>query len=308
MATTKPKSKPSRSKPVAEKKRGAALTHVQKKALAGVRDRQHEGHRRAGRDPVAPKSTARTVDESIRDLTVTQDSKLLQEPTSSFDYTRTDPWRVMRIQAEFVDGFDALASVTRAVSIFGSARSGPHDADYKAARKTAELIGRAGFAIITGGGPGIMEAANRGAKDAGAKSIGCNIELPFEQLVNPYVDTSLYFRYFFVRKTMFIKYSSAFVIFPGGFGTLDEMFEALTLIQTGKIWRFPVVLFGKDYWRGLVDWLRERVAKEKKISPTDLDLFMMTDSPEEAAACVIHGCGSDKKDWSRDARINRARV
>jgi uncharacterized protein (TIGR00730 family) len=158
---------------------------------------------------------------------------------------------------------------------------------YAAAERTASLLAKAGFAILTGGGPGIMEAANKGAKLVGGRSIGCNIELPFEQVANPYVDTVVDFRYFFVRKTMFIKYSVAFVVFPGGFGTIDELFEALALIQTGKIYQFPVVLFGKRYWSGLVRWLRTSVLAEKKILPADMDLMILTDDPDEAAECVI---------------------
>jgi hypothetical protein len=173
------------------------------------------------------------------------------------------------------------------VAIFGSARTSPDDPHYAAVMETARLLARAGFAIITGGGPGITEAANRGACLGKGRSIGCNIELPFEQQVNPYVQTLINFRYFFVRKTMFIKYSVAFVIFPGGFGTLDELFEALTLSQTGKISQFPVILFGRAYWSGLIDWLRERVLGAKKISAADLDLMLITDDPVEAAAAIV---------------------
>ena len=187
--------------------------------------------------------------------------------------------------------------VTRAVAFFGSARTPPTSPYYAAARKTAMLLARADYAIITGGGPGIMEAANRGARDGKGRSIGCNIELPFEQQSNPYIDTLVNFRYFFVRKTMFIKYSHAFVIFPGGFGTLDETLEALTLIQTGKISHFPVVLFGKSYWSGLVTWLRETVLAAGNIAPFDLELIQVTDSPEEAAAAVVaakHGTATGR--------------
>jgi hypothetical protein len=173
------------------------------------------------------------------------------------------------------------------VTIFGSARTGPDDPHYQAAEETARLLAAAGFDIVTGAGPGIMEAANKGAKIGGGRSIGCNIELPFEQGANPYVDTLINFRYFFVRKTMFIKYSHAFVIFPGGFGTFDELFEALTLIQTGKIHQFPLILFGTHYWAGLVRWLRSRVLLEQKISPGDMDLMLITDDPKEAAQAVI---------------------
>jgi uncharacterized protein (TIGR00730 family) len=283
---SKPKAKP-RSRSVRPRSR------AEKGALAGCRKRTEDGHRHAGRTPPSEAKAPRVVgatriDESIRDYLPTEDEKLLQIITSDpGDFTTTDPWRVMRITAEIVDGFDTLASVVRGVSIFGSARTAPDDPHYKAAVETARLLAKAGYAIITGGGPGIMEAANRGARLGKGRSIGCNIELPFEQGTNPYVDTAINFRYFFVRKTMFIKYSNAFVVFPGGFGTLDEAFEALTLIQTGKIYRFPVVFVGKAYWGGLVDWLREKALAGNKISPEDLDLFSVTDDPAEAAACVM---------------------
>ncbi|MDQ6926175.1 MAG: TIGR00730 family Rossman fold protein [Candidatus Eremiobacteraeota bacterium] len=220
---------------------------------------------------------------------MTEDEKLLasSSPGSLDDYTITDPWRVMRITSEFVEGFDTLAGVERGVAIFGSARTGPDDPMYAAAVEVARLLAEAGFAIITGAGPGIMEAANKGAKEGGGQSIGCNIELPFEQGANPYVDTLINFRYFSVRKTMFIKYSNAFIIFPGGFGTLDELYEALTLIQTGKISQFPVILFGRHYWAGLIRWLQSRVLVEKKISPGDMDLMILTDDPAEAAKAVM---------------------
>src|SRR5258707_12063092 len=218
---------------------------------------------------------------------MTEDEKLLQTPPPGDAFTKTDPWRVMRITAEFVEGFDTLASVDRGVTIFGTARIYPEDPHYTAAQEVARILAENGFSIITGAGPGIMEAANKGAQLGGGRSIGCNIELPFEQGANPYVDTLVNFRYFFVRKTMFIKYSNAFVIFPGGFGTLDEAFEALTLIQTGKIYQFPVIMFGRHYWAGLIRWLQSRVAGEKKISPNDLDLILLTDDPQEPAHAVI---------------------
>ncbi|MCE2901790.1 MAG: TIGR00730 family Rossman fold protein [Gemmatimonadetes bacterium] len=241
-----------------------------------------------GAKPVHRRDPA-LVDEDIRDRPIlTEDEKLLQHAVEeSTAFTTSDPWRVMRIMSEFVEGFDALAGIAKGVTIFGSARTGPDDPHYAAARETARLLAEQGFSIITGAGPGIMEAANRGARDGGGHSVGCNIELPFEQGANPFVDTLVNFRYFFVRKTMFIKYSNAFIIFPGGFGTLDELFEALTLIQTGKIYQFPVVLFGRHYWAGLVRWINARVAGEGKISPGDLDLVLMTDDPAEAAQAVI---------------------
>jgi uncharacterized protein (TIGR00730 family) len=210
----------------------------------------------------------------------TQDEQLLESPRPD-EFTHTDTWRVFRIMGEFVEGFDELATLTRGVSIFGSARSKPTDPDYAAAMETAALLAAEGFAVITGGGPGIMEAANRGAFEAGGLSIGCNIELPFEQRPNAYQTRSLKFKYFFVRKMMFVKYSLGFVIFPGGFGTFDELFEALTLIQTKKIRNFPVVLFGSAYWTGLLDWFRAVVLPGGKIGDLDMRIFHVVDSPHE---------------------------
>ena len=270
------------------------LAAAQAEATGWLRERTEEGHRAAGRTPPSRRDEgtarpARRIDDDLRDFVgpITEDEKLLNLPGQRGDFTRTDPWRVMRIMGEFIEGFDDLASVDRGVSIFGSARTSPDDPQYVAAQETAKLLAQAGFSIITGAGPGIMEAANKGARQGGGRSIGCNIELPFEQGANPYVDTLVNFRYFFVRKTMFIKYSSAFIIFPGGFGTLDEAFEALTLIQTGKIYQFPVILFGRHYWAGLIRWLQSRVLVERKISPGDMDLMLLTDDPEEAAHAVI---------------------
>src|SRR2546427_4472196 len=220
---------------------------------------------------------------------VTEDERLLQIPSDErrTSFTHTDPWRVLRIMGEFVEGFDTLSDVRNAVTIFGSARTKAGDAYYEKAVETGRLLAKQGFPIITGGGPGIMEAANRGAQEGNGLSIGCNIELPFEQGTNPYVERPINFHYFFVRKTMFVKYSTAFIVFPGGFGTMDELFEALTLIQTGKVKHFPVILFGKAYWAGLVEWLRERVAGEGKIDTADLELFHVTDEPEDAGRrCV----------------------
>ena len=192
-----------------------------------------------------------------------------------------DEERVARMASEIRMGFDALRGIRRGVSIFGSARTPPSSREYERSRAVAAELGRLGFAIITGGGPGAMEAANRGAHEAGARSIGLNIELPFEQHFNAYVDTALEFHYFFTRKIMFVRYASGFVVFPGGFGTLDETFEALTLIQTGKIRHFPVVLVGTDYWAGLIDWIKNRLGAEGKIAPRDLDLICVTDDPVE---------------------------
>ncbi len=216
----------------------------------------------------------------------TQDEQLLESPGPD-EFTHTDTWRVFRIMGEFVTGFDELATLSRGISVFGSARTHPDDPDYKAAQETAALLARAGFAVITGGGPGIMEAANRGAFDAGGLSIGCNIELPFEQGSNPYLTKGLKFKYFFVRKMMFVKYSLGFIIFPGGFGTLDELFEALTLIQTQKIRNFPVVLFGSNYWNGLLNWIRDYAMQEGKVSEQDLKLLHLTDSPEEVVKIIV---------------------
>ena len=286
------------------------LANAEQASLEGLKERTEEGHLLAGRMPPSQVdgsrragssrvTTARQkqIDTAIRDydVPVTEDEKLLQAPGPQFDFTRTDPWRVMRITGEFIEGFDTLSSVKKGVSIFGSARTGPDDPQYLKAQETARLLGEAGFSIITGAGPGIMEAANKGAREGGGHSVGCNIELPFEQGANPYVDTLVNFRYFFVRKTMFIKYSVAFIIFPGGFGTLDELFEALTLIQTGKIYRFPVILFGRHYWAGLARWLQTRVLSERKISPGDMDLMLLTDDPAEAAQAVIDAYESQQR-------------
>ena len=216
----------------------------------------------------------------------TEDQELLRsQPTVEF--RDSDTWRTLRIMGEFVEGFDALADIGPAVTVFGSARVGRRNRYYGAARRVSAALAREGFAIITGGGPGIMEAANRGAKDGGGLSIGCNIELPFEQGLNEYVDLGMEFRYFFVRKTMFVKYAEGFIIFPGGFGTLDELFEALTLIQTGKVDYFPVVLYGKDYWNGLLKWIREKPLYEEKISPEDLDLVTITDDVTVACRAIV---------------------
>jgi uncharacterized protein (TIGR00730 family) len=267
---------------------------AEKRSLEGLKERTEEGHLAAGRTPPSQGTTPRTsgahrtVDTSIRDAVVlTEDAKLLQPERRQLDFTQTDPWRVLRIMGEFIEGFDVLAKVEKGVAFFGSARTGPDDPMYQAAQETARLLAVAGYDIITGAGPGVMEAANKGAKLGGGRSIGCNIELPFEQGTNPYVDTAVNFRYFFVRKTMFVKYSNAYIIFPGGFGTLDELFEALTLIQTGKINQFPLILFGRHYWAGLVRWLSARALGERKISPGDMDLVLLTDDPQEAADAVI---------------------
>jgi uncharacterized protein (TIGR00730 family) len=210
----------------------------------------------------------------------TTDQRLLDNrgPT---DWVHTDPWRVLRIQAEFVEGFGLLAELPRAVSVFGSARAVPGSADYLAGERIAGALARDGWAVITGGGPGVMEAANRGASEAGGVSVGLGIELPFEQGLNNWVDVGVNFRYFFVRKTMFVKYAQAFVVLPGGFGTMDELFEALTLVQTRKVTSFPVVLYGSAYWSGLVDWLRTTMIQHGTISAADLDLLHISDDVDE---------------------------
>jgi uncharacterized protein (TIGR00730 family) len=215
----------------------------------------------------------------------TTDQRLLDRRGPS-DWVHTDPWRVMRIQAEFVEGFGLLAELGMAVSVFGSARSKPGTVDYKLADGIASGLVRAGYAVITGGGPGIMEAANKGAAEAGGVSVGLGIELPMESGLNDYVNVGVEFRYFFVRKTVFIKYSQAFVVLPGGFGTLDEMFEALTLVATGKITKFPIILVGSSYWNGLLDWLKDTMLADGKIGPDELALVQVVDDPEEVVKII----------------------
>jgi uncharacterized protein (TIGR00730 family) len=216
----------------------------------------------------------------------TSDEELLCAEHAITRNSFSDEERVDRMRAEMAEGFAALASVSRGASLFGSARTPVGHRDYELARETALALGSAGFAIITGGGPGIMQAANQGAREAGVQSIGLNIQLPFEQQFNPYVDIALRFHYFFTRKVMFVRYSSAFVVSPGGYGTMDELFEALTLIQTGKILHFPVVLLGRHYWSGLFDWLRETMLLEGKVSSADIDLLQIADDPQHAVAIV----------------------
>ncbi len=214
------------------------------------------------------------------------DASLLLRPADA-DFLHSDPWRVLRILGEFVNGFDALARVGPAVSIFGSARTPPDSPNYALAREVAGLLVERGYGVVTGGGPGIMEAANRGAAEAGGISIGCTIELPHEQAVNEYVNLAISFRYFFVRKTMFVKYSEAYIVFPGGFGTLDELFESLTLIQTGKALSFPVVLCGSAYWAGLVRWIQARLLEDGYIGRGDMDLIQLSDSAEEIVRLAV---------------------
>jgi uncharacterized protein (TIGR00730 family) len=287
-ATVPRKGKPAAGKPAAGKPAAGKLA-AGKPAAADATwtggqvtgnhglDVNHQ-RRRSGRVTYQPKATAM--------LTVharTEDERLLS-PRHRPAFLDSDPWRSLRILSEFVDGFDALAAVGKAVTIFGSARIEEGDPHYAKARELAGLLAKEGFAVITGGGPGIMEAANRGCHEAGGLSIGCNIELPHEQAVNRYVDLAVEFRYFFARKTMFVKYADGFAIFPGGFGTLDELFESLTLIQTGKIRHFPVVLVGTEYWGGLLDWLRREAVARGAIESSDLDLMRCTDDMAEASA------------------------
>jgi uncharacterized protein (TIGR00730 family) len=227
-------------------------------------------------DPAADEPGPFTDDQELLDVAGPAQAALVED----------DPGRVAAIADELAAGFRALAGIERAVAIFGSARTAPGDPEAELARATAELLGQEGFTIITGGGPGAMEAANRGARDAGARSVGLNIELPFEQHANPYLDVSLEFRHFFVRKVMFVRYSSAFVILPGGFGTLDELFEAITLIQTGKIPHFPVILVGTAFWGQMVTWIRTALLATGKVSLDDLQLFHLVDEPAEVVAIV----------------------
>jgi uncharacterized protein (TIGR00730 family) len=230
--------------------------------------------RRAGRLTLRPKAEARLGKLGTED-------QLLLERARPVDFTHTDPWRALRILSEFIEGFDALASLGPAVTVFGTARVRESHPTYELARRLGRRLAEEGYAVITGGGPGAMEAANRGCQEAGGMSVGCNIELPHEQHLNPYVDLGVEFRYFFVRKVMFVKYADAFVILPGGFGTLDELFEALTLIQTAKIHHFPVILIGVDYWDGLLDWMRSVLLPAEAIAPADVDLLTVTDDPED---------------------------
>lgn len=228
----------------------------------------------------------------------TTDARLLA-PVKDSSFIHSDPWRIMRIQAEFVEGFGALAEVGPAISLFGSARTKPDSTYYNMAEETAKLLVAEDYAVITGGGPGIMEAGNKGAKDADGTSVGLGIELPFEQGFNSYVDLGINFRYFFVRKMMFVKYSLGFIVFPGGFGTLDELFEALTLVQTHKITSFPVVLVGTKYWQGLIDWVSTTLVEEGTINASDLDLFTVVDTAEEAIEAVkgrVHTLAEERRE------------
>ncbi len=237
--------------------------------------------RRSGRLTIRPEASHLAGSRMTR----TEDEALLQRPERP-DFLDSDPWRSLRILSEFVEGFDALAEVGPAVSVFGSARIKEDNRYYQQARELGRLLAEDGYGVITGGGPGIMAAANRGCQEGGGLSIGCNIELPHEQGLNPYVDLGVEFRYFFARKVMFVKYADGFVIFPGGFGTLDELFEALTLIQTEKVQDFPVVLMGTDYWSGMVEWIKGSLLAEAAINPEDVDLLRLTDDPHEAVKII----------------------
>jgi len=238
-------------------------------------------HRRSGRLLIG-KDVGKKM---AGDTAMTEDKKLLQR-TERPAFLDTDTWRALRILAEFVEGFDALAQLGRAITVFGSARVQEGSVAYDKAREIGKLLAKEGYAVITGGGPGVMEAANRGCQEGGGLSVGCNIELPQEQGLNAYVDLGVEFRYFFARKTMFVKYADGFVIMPGGFGTMDELFEALTLIQTGKIEHFPVVLVGTEFFGGFVDWIRATLLAEGMIAPGDIDLIQVTDDPEEVIKII----------------------
>jgi uncharacterized protein (TIGR00730 family) len=273
-----------------------------------------------GSDPATEATPARWAGElpelkNGRRARKTEDEELLNRSGPSSPqarspemgaFTHSDPWRVLRIQGEFVHGINSLAEVGAAVAVFGSARFGQDHPMYDAARKVGQALANSGFAVITGGGPGLMEAANRGAHEVGGFSIGCNIELPFEQSENRYTSLSINFRYFFVRKTMFVKYANGFIIFPGGFGTLDELFESLTLVQTRKIKRFPIVLFGSSYWKGLLDWIETTQLGEGTISAEDLKLLVVTDSIEEARDIMVD-CYQTRC-WATEKKSEAARL
>ncbi|WP_084957429.1 TIGR00730 family Rossman fold protein [Thermoactinospora rubra] len=235
----------------------------------------------------------------------THDQRLLARQGPA-DWVHMDPWRVMRIQAEFVEGFGQLAELPPAVSVFGSARTKEGTPDYDMARDLGAALARAGYAVITGGGPGIMEAGNRGASEAGGISVGLGIELPFEQRMNDYVDLGIEFRYFFVRKTMFVKYSCGFIALPGGFGTLDELFEALTLVQTRKVTSFPVVLMGTEFWGGMLEWIKSSLLDTGKIAPEDMDLIHLTDDVEEAVSIIVEADRARSRQLAEEAEAAAA--
>ena len=254
-------------------------------------------HRRSGRLVMS-----RDIDSKMAgNPTMTEDKKLLRRSVRPA-FLDTDTWRALRILSEFVEGFDALAQLGRAITVFGSARVKEGDVAYDQAREIGRLLAIEGYAVITGGGPGVMEAANRGCQEGGGLSVGCNIELPHEQDINPYVDLGVQFRYFFARKTMFVKYADGFVIMPGGYGTMDELFEALTLIQTGKIEHFPVVLVGTEFFGGFVDWIKAKLLAENMIAPGDVDLIQVTDDPKRVIE-IMRAASRRKVDPAPDPAI-----
>ncbi len=287
-------------------KRAAVAAHSADRRVEGARedgtehDRSGEPigeHRRSGR-LVLGKDAGRKM---AADPTMTEDRKLLERTTRPA-FLDTDPWRALRILAEFVEGFDALAELGPAITVFGSARVSEGDPAYAMAREIGRLLALEGYAVITGGGPGVMEAANRGCQEGGGLSVGCNIELPHEQSINAYVDLGVEFRYFFARKTMFVKYADGFVILPGGYGTLDELFEALTLIQTGKIRHFPVVLVGSAFFGGFLEWIKVKLVGEGMIAPSDVDLIQVTDDPKEVIE-IVRRAGRRKAEQPADTSI-----
>jgi uncharacterized protein (TIGR00730 family) len=267
-----------------------------------VTDKGHPGepiteHRRSGRLLIGKGAEHKMSG----DVAMTADRKLL-EPQGRPAFLNTDPWRALRILSEFVEGFDALATLGPAITIFGSARVAAGSPSYETAREIGRRLAEEGYAVITGGGPGVMEGANRGCQEGGGMSVGCNIELPHEQDINPYVDLGVEFRYFFARKTMFVKYADGFVILPGGYGTMDEMFEALTLIQTGKIRHFPIILVGTTFFAGLLGWIRETLLGQGMISAADLELIVVTDDPKEVVSIVKEASRRRAEDIEKDVR------
>ncbi len=258
-------------------------------------DMEHDPAELPSYAPMPEKQRGPTVLRRQHATASTTDQRLL-DSRGTADWVHTDPWRVLRIQSEFVEGFGTLATLGPAVSVFGSARTPREDPMYAAGETLGAALARAGFTVITGGGPGLMEAVNKGACDAGGTSVGLGIELPFEQRINDWVDIGIQFRYFFARKTMFVKYAQAFVIMPGGFGTLDELFEALTLVQTRKVTRFPVVLFGTSYWQGLHDWIRDSLLETGKIDADDLGLLTLTDDVDEVVDVIVRAAEERRRE------------
>ncbi|AUZ87590.1 TIGR00730 family Rossman fold protein [Arthrobacter agilis] len=264
---------------------------------SGSPDTDGTSGRRATDPAGAGRATRRKGSVELRrgQATVPQSDNMLLDADESGGFTRTDPWRVLRIQSEFVEGFGTLADLGPAISVFGSARTARDSSYYAMGEEVGRRLVESGYAVITGGGPGAMEAANKGACEAGGTSVGLGIELPFEQGMNEWVDLGINFRYFFARKTMFVKYASGFVVLPGGFGTLDELFEAMTLVQTGKVTSFPIVLIGKDYWRPLVEWIEGTLLAEGTVSRQDLSLLQLVDTAEEAVRIVAASAGHEHR-------------